>query len=489
MTDVGRRERVGARVVAALLTVVGSLVPLEEAGAQAFRPDSLSVGRVVERVSSSSDRSQEYALYLPSDFDDARSWPVLFLLDPRGRALVPLELYREPAEKHGYVVMSAWGSLSDGPAEPTVRALDAMLEDAQARFAVDTHRLYLVGFSGTARISWLFARSLAGYVAGVIGFGAGFPSPDDPAAFEPLSKTAFSFFGGSGSVDFNYEEMRRMRGALEPLGIPSQVRHWPGGHGWPPPEVAQASVEWMEAHAMKSGLAELDVSWMASHLARGMSEAEGLARAGRVLEAAERYRALRQTYAGLADLSLLRSRLAELESSAAYRDAARRADERAARHAGLMDNLSLLVFEGREQNEPLRIDRAVDWLEIEALHEDLRRGDEETAAAARRVLETYMSQFSFYVPREHIAAGRSEAALAALKLAERIFPGRRASLCYRRAVAHALAERADETLEYAACVRAGSLEAAKRLLAEPALAFLAGDPRFEELRREVGGPG
>ena len=37
---------------------------------------------------------------------------------PAGRALVPMQRFQPAAERLGYIVMSSYNTLSDGPAEP-----------------------------------------------------------------------------------------------------------------------------------------------------------------------------------------------------------------------------------------------------------------------------------------------------------------------------------------------------------------------------------
>src|SRR5437867_7265281 len=75
----------------------------------------------------------------------------LFVLDPRARGVLGLALFRDAAARLGWIVMSSHNTLSDGPVEPNVAAMNAMLAWAQARLAVDSARVYLAGFSGTAR--------------------------------------------------------------------------------------------------------------------------------------------------------------------------------------------------------------------------------------------------------------------------------------------------------------------------------------------------
>src|SRR4029450_2949107 len=136
---------------------------------------TLPAGRVVQRIVSTTDTTQRYALYLPSSFTRDRQWPVLFLLDPRGRALIPMQRFQAAAERLGYLALSSYNTLSDGPAQPNYSAMNAMLADVQRSLPVDTRRFYLVGFSGTARFAWGLNSQLTGRVAGIIGGGAGGP--------------------------------------------------------------------------------------------------------------------------------------------------------------------------------------------------------------------------------------------------------------------------------------------------------------------------
>src|SRR2546430_7470680 len=66
--------------------------------------------------------------------------------------------------------MSSYSALSDSRPEPSDAAVNAMLA-ATAGWSIDTSRLYLAGFSGTARAALAFAVALRGHVAGVIAAG------------------------------------------------------------------------------------------------------------------------------------------------------------------------------------------------------------------------------------------------------------------------------------------------------------------------------
>ena len=100
----------------------------------------LPPGRVITRMVSRADTSQRYALYLPSSFTRERTWPILFLLDPRGRALIPMQRFQPVAERLGYIAISSYNTLSDGPNQPNYTAMNAMLADVQRSLPVDSRR-------------------------------------------------------------------------------------------------------------------------------------------------------------------------------------------------------------------------------------------------------------------------------------------------------------------------------------------------------------
>src|SRR5256885_1721681 len=108
----GRQRRAAPIVSIGALAVVAS----------AWRPCAAQAGagHVDERVTSASDTAQHFALYLPPGYTRERRWPVLLVLDPRGRALLGLQLFHDAAARLGWIVMSSYNTLSDGPPEPSV---------------------------------------------------------------------------------------------------------------------------------------------------------------------------------------------------------------------------------------------------------------------------------------------------------------------------------------------------------------------------------
>lgn len=71
-----------------------------------------------------------------------------------------LDLFRDAASRLGWIIMSSYNTRSDGPPEPNLKAINAMLRSAQESLSIDTARFYLAGFSGTAKAALQFAGAM-----------------------------------------------------------------------------------------------------------------------------------------------------------------------------------------------------------------------------------------------------------------------------------------------------------------------------------------
>src|ERR1043166_22920 len=288
-----RRYHVSCVSLRAILMAAGWLsLGLRLAAAQA------TPGRVQERVAGGTASAQPFALYLPPGYTAARRWPVLFVLDPRGRALLALNLFRDAAARLGWVIMSSYNSLSDGPPEPNVNALNAMLASAWARLSIDSARLYLAGFSGTARAALGFAVMLRGHVAGVIAVGGalGFALGGPETAF--AGDSTFAVFGSAGTRDFNYEEVLALGDRFQKTRVPYRVVTFEGPHSWPPAEVCGDALDWLELRAIVGGRRAVDSARVRLRLETEVERAAELERSGRWAEAIRLNDAIARDYAG-----------------------------------------------------------------------------------------------------------------------------------------------------------------------------------------------
>jgi len=478
-----RRAPTPAPIMLSASMLASSLIcPVPTARAQ--QADTLPRGQIVETVTAQSDPSQRYALYLPSRYEADSAWPVLIVMDPRGRALVPLRRIVDAAEEHGYIVVSSYHTLSDGPSEPNERAMAVLLEELPQRYALDTRRLYLVGFSGTARASWGFAPRMSGHVAGILGFGAGLPSTYYRAGAVPAGGWGFAFFGGAGTTDFNFDEVRETEEILERHGIARRLRFYDGPHAWPPAAVFAEALDWMELQAVRTGLRPASSVPIEAIYARRLGEAQELEAAERLYEAFERYRAIAEDFEGLRATEHAQTRASELEQSEPVQQTGRRLDGLARRNSDLQRRLAF-VLQMIRSGSPLSLERSLEQLRVARLQGEAADADDLLGAlGAQRALETYFVYSAFYEPREHLEQGEPTKALEALAIAGAVKPGH-PQVCWFGAEAHLKLGHVPETLDALECLAgAGWLDPDR--LESPAFDPLRGEERFQALVAGLG---
>jgi len=312
MRTVANRRK-GMTPVAALLVMAA--IPALRRPVQIVSTEELTPGSVIERVTCKNNSEQTYALYLPSNYSADRKWPLIAAFDPGARGKMPVEHFKEAAERYGFIVCGSNNS-RNGPMPPTGEAAKAMLGDVVARFAIDDKRVYLTGFSGGARAATALAAWLSGQIAGVIACGAGL-AEGLPAS----SSLPFLYYGTVGNEDFNYPEMKQLDRALDSGGVTHHVEVFDGGHSWAPAEVCARAVEWMELQAMKAGRRARDDSFIDRVFKNAQDAASASEAAGRAYEAYLGYVGIAADFKGLREISESEKRAALLRDSKAVKQA------------------------------------------------------------------------------------------------------------------------------------------------------------------------
>lgn len=266
-------------------------------------------GVITEKLACARQPDQTYALYLPSRYTPERTWPIVLCFEPGARALYCAQVFEQAAETRGYVVMASWNS-RNGNWNTSLDAARALLEEAQTRYRIDPKRIYLSGFSGGARVAFLIAAQ-AKFVAGVIAAGAGFPNGADPAAAFPAP-----VFLTAAIEDFNHAEVQQVSRHLDKLGTPWRAAFHPGRHSWPPAEVVDEALAWLDLQAMRTGSLPKDEARIAAFRDRPAAGASPVAEYRR---AAQLVKDLR----GLADIAALEARAKELSQNKEVRAALR----------------------------------------------------------------------------------------------------------------------------------------------------------------------
>lgn len=266
-------------------------------------------GTVVKNVKCGENGEFGYALYLPAGYVKEKTWPVLFCFSPDGRGAVPVDLFRECAEKYGYIVVGSNDS-KNGPLQTD--AINAMIADVRTRFSVDPKRNYATGFSGGARVALLTALGDRQF-AGVISCGAfytGRPGGDDVRAEQ--MPAVFCFIGDS---DPNHAELMRAFGEFGRKKTAYWIEEFVGGHVWPDQTIIENAFVFMRIAAMRAGLVAADDDLVKRVSEQRLASCDGLVEKGLKPMAARRYCMVRDFFAGTAAAEKAAAKIAELEAA------------------------------------------------------------------------------------------------------------------------------------------------------------------------------
>ncbi len=455
------------------MEAVGSAaLALALAAAQTAAPP---VGRLVEGVRCESDPTQTYTLYLPAAYTKERAWPALLVFDPGGRSRVAAEVFREAAERHGWLLLSSNDTRNGAPPEQNLRALKAMWPEAHLRYATDSRRVYAAGFSAGGMLAYELGRRTPGEngLAGVIASGARWE--------EPLFKQRIGFpcFGAAGDTDFNYARMRDVHARLREWGTAERLEIFEGSHEWMPATLAAQAVAWMELLAIKGGLRKGDDGFVAAQLEADLERARALEARGAPLAALRTLEQVAATFEGLAPVEGARRELARLGALPALQ-AARRAESHWDRYEdnwlrqlgnayaqllGVDPPLTAAAFRAAVRIDDLRQQAAADGYE---------------GVVGRRLLETLASQTGFYMARELMAKKDHLRARVALGVATEAAPARPLHW-YNLACAQARVGARRDAIDSLERAVAAGFEDRARMASDEDLASLREDVRFQAL--------
>jgi pimeloyl-ACP methyl ester carboxylesterase len=263
---------------------------------------------------------QSYALYLPAQYDNKKSWPVILIFDPSARGRTGVSTFIEAGRKYGFILACSNNS-RNGPLGDNFTAADAMLQDVEERFTVDQRRVYAAGFSGGSRFAMAFAVKEK-RISGVIGCGAGLPNDRN---YLPSGNSDFIYYGTAGTRDMNYLEMHDLPGFFSnQTRVISYLRIFSGGHQWPDSDLITEAVEWFILQTMNRKIIPADQNFLSYIENKTQNLISSQLSAGNQADAVMYMRFAARDFQGTPFGSRMAQLLTDSEKSAAYQTAIRK---------------------------------------------------------------------------------------------------------------------------------------------------------------------
>jgi predicted peptidase len=198
----------------------------------------------------------DYLLYLPEGYgaDAAQRWPLILFLHgsgERGNDLELVKLYGLPKKLESGADLPFIVASPQCPAESYwllhLDDLKALVDDVTARYAVDSHRVYLTGMSMGGTGAWPLAAAYPELFAAMIPIcGRGVPS-----LANRLKNMPVWVFHGEDDEVVPADESRRMANAIQKVGADVTLTIYPGvGHNsWTQTYDNPDVYEWLLRHS------------------------------------------------------------------------------------------------------------------------------------------------------------------------------------------------------------------------------------------------
>jgi len=187
----------------------------------------ISKGKITDNIKVNDTLPETFSLYLPSNFTDAKSWPVIFVMDLKGKGKQALFMFKAAAEQEEFILAS-----SDNLSDTLTLSQNILISSRMFNAVVDLlpvrkNMSYTSGFSNGARFASI-VPTFVSEIKGVISCGAAVGN------LEILSvKRPFHFVGIAGREDYNFRELLETRNILDQLKFPNQLLFSDAGHEWP----------------------------------------------------------------------------------------------------------------------------------------------------------------------------------------------------------------------------------------------------------------
>ena len=200
----------------------------------------LQNGVIQDKVQSTQDTAQSYAMYLPTSYSESRKWPIVYVFEPAARGSLPVEMYHEVAEELGFILVCSNNS-RNGDWNIGFDAADAIFLDTQNRLSIDSRQVFTMGFSGGSRLALSIAE-LTRRIRGVIGVGAAQPIRRE---YMMNKNSNFLYAGLVGNRDMNYQEHKQFVETLNSWNKSNLLLISELDHQWAPASDFKIAMTWM----------------------------------------------------------------------------------------------------------------------------------------------------------------------------------------------------------------------------------------------------
>ncbi|NKI33002.1 alpha/beta hydrolase [Croceivirga thetidis] len=278
-------------------------------------------GIVVDSINVKGTPEETFALFLPENFENKGTWPLLVVIDEKGRGKKSLSTFSEAGKDKGYI-MAASNAVNDSLSiTENVQRMGRLFASLSALFPLNNNRVYVGGFDAGGRLANLmpiFFKNLNG----VISCGANFSNTELVD-----SKNPFHFIGIVGLEDFDYINLRDNEAFFNKLKFDNNILLHEGGKVWPPKRQLSKALDYLKLRSMAKVYTEMDSIFIQGVLTESLNDVKTLISTNKFLLAHRELKEIQNAFRVLINTDSIENAIRELKRDKNYRSQKRKHED------------------------------------------------------------------------------------------------------------------------------------------------------------------
>ncbi len=273
---------------------------------------TLQKGVVIDSLQVPS-RDNRFSLYVPSNFDTNKKWPIVFGFDSSGKAGQLTRLYKAAAEEYGYIIAVS-EFLENQKEKDKANYISFFMNHIASLYPIKQGSVYVTAIGEDTKAVSLLPVFYSTDVFGVISIG-------DSYYYDASVKIRnnFSYLGIVNTNNFRYKNFLRNEKYLKKKSISADVFAYQGKSELPPPDLLKKALSTLTLHAMGKGSVQKDSTWIQNLFNEQLKKVTSLISKREFLSAYDEVERLRNEYSSFLDTEALKEKQKTIKKSIGYK--------------------------------------------------------------------------------------------------------------------------------------------------------------------------
>ena len=254
----------------------------------------IPLGTIVDSIPVNDSLENDFAIYLPRNFNEKEEWPIIFVFDPEGRGRATAQLFRTIAEKQSYIIAASNINLKQDSLKNNITKVAPLINRVDGMLAIDREQVFLAGLAEGGQLASALPF-IYNNIAGVLAVENSWLNTDY------LNTGKEFFFSAIACDDKNtMNVLIEIEDYLDRENFPTEINFYScnGKTEWPNMDVIESAVTGFTLQAIKAGERPADLDLITALYNAEVEYAQVLRRTRNYYQSFEKLKQIEDKYDG-----------------------------------------------------------------------------------------------------------------------------------------------------------------------------------------------